>query len=90
MKRKLVLVAVAFVASLAAGCGGSTFGAQKCVILTNGGNKLCGDDARAWCDSSDAIRSTGLDMATDAEFGDATSAASIRESQAVCDQIRGT
>jgi hypothetical protein len=46
-----------------------------CVITAIGGNKLCGDDAKAWCDSTDQLRAM-----------DPTQSAS---SQAACDSIRG-
>ena len=42
----------AIVMVLGVGCGGS----DDCIILANGGNKLCGDDAAAWCNSTDALR----------------------------------
>lgn len=48
------------------------FHQEKCVITALGGNKLCGDEARAWCDSTDALR----DLSGDAS------------SQAVCDELR--
>lgn len=48
-------------------------GQDKCAVLTLGGNKLCGDDARAWCDSTDSLRALVADT----------------ESQRVCDDLRG-
>lgn len=32
-----------------------------CIILANGGNKLCGADAAAWCDSTDEFRERDSD-----------------------------
>jgi hypothetical protein len=52
LSRHLVTVCVAAGATLGLvalpGCGGS----ENCIILANGGNKLCGDDARVWCDTT--------------------------------------
>lgn len=64
-----------------AGCGAvdTLTGQEDCVILAMGGNKLCGDDARAWCDSTDSIRDTA------SEFGGGSDVAS---SQSACDTIR--
>src|SRR4051812_9525801 len=47
-------------------------GQDKCVVTALGSN-LCGDDARAWCDSTDAIRAESQDT----------------QSQTVCDELRG-
>jgi hypothetical protein len=44
----------------------------KCIVTALGGQKLCGDDAKAWCDATDSLR---VDS-------DAT------EAQRVCDDIR--
>lgn len=60
----------------------SACGSEKCIVLANGGNKLCGDEAAAWCDSTDAIRnSTG-------NTGDPMTDQTVRDSQAACDEIR--
>lgn len=45
---------------------------EKCVITATG-NKLCGDDAKAWCDLTDRLRRVSGDL----------------KSQAICDDIRG-
>lgn len=70
-----------------AGCGSSGSGAPAedggaCIVLANGGNKLCGGDARAWCDSTDAIRGASGDT------GDLGLDATVDESQRVCDDLR--
>lgn len=57
----------------------STGSNSKCVVTAMGGNKLCGDDARAWCDSTDSIRSEVRGLGDDA---------TIDDSQATCDEIR--
>jgi hypothetical protein len=44
-----------------------------CIILANGGRKLCGSDAAAWCDSTDGLRQLAGDQA----------------SQDACDKVRG-
>lgn len=65
---RAVIVLLALIAFLIWRASG---GGQECVI-TALGEKLCGNDAVAWCASTDAIRD---------ETGDT-------ESQAVCDRIR--
>jgi hypothetical protein len=50
----------------------SSTGQDRCVITAVGGSKLCGSDARAWCDSTDALRGLAGDT----------------RSQAVCDELR--
>src|SRR5688572_6163982 len=50
---------------------GSTGSNARCVITAQG-QKLCGDDASAWCDATDSLRDISRDS----------------ESQAVCDDIR--
>jgi hypothetical protein len=78
--RSLFAAAVA-AGALAAlpGCGSSS----DCIILANGGNKLCGDDAAAWCDSTDAGRNAVSGL------GSSEVDASMRDSQDACDSIRG-
>jgi hypothetical protein len=68
----------AIVSVLGVGCGSS----DDCIILANGGNKLCGDDAAAWCNSTDALR----DVA--GEISDRRLAEANANSQAACDEIR--
>jgi len=83
MKTITTLLATAFAAVAFSACG------DQCVILANGGNKLCGDDAKAWCDSTDSLRNAMDDPALD-EFTDPSIDSSLDESQSVCDEIRGT
>lgn len=47
-------------------------GQDRCVVTALGGSKLCGGDARAWCDSTDALRAISNDA----------------KSQRVCDDLR--
>lgn len=63
-------------------------GSDDCIIVSASGNKLCGDDARAWCDSTDGLRRAGSDLATDPDYGDPNLAASVSDSQAACDAVR--
>lgn len=74
MSRYLALV-VLIGAFLFSACGGS----EDCIVLANGGNKLCGSDAAAWCESTDGIR----DTANTLDPGNAD----VRESQSVCDDL---
>jgi hypothetical protein len=46
----------------------------KCIVTALGGQKLCGDDAKAWCDATDSFRDP-----SDPDSADA---------QAICDDIR--
>jgi hypothetical protein len=48
-------------------------GASSKCLVTATGSKLCGDDAAAWCDSTDSLRQLASD----------------ERSQSVCDDIRG-
>jgi len=48
-----------------------------CIILANGGNKLCGEDAKAWCASTDDLRQGEPTLGVEADT----------ESQAVCDSL---
>lgn len=70
----LVVLAILFFAHTGPFASGGALSGDECVVVTLGGNKLCGDDAKAWCDSTDSLRE--LDAAGSAE------------SQAVCDSIR--
>jgi hypothetical protein len=45
----------------------------SCIVLVASGNRLCGDDARAWCTATDELR---------------RSDPSQRASQRACDRIR--
>ena len=72
-KSTLIGVTLGAVVALSSiGCG-----EEDCIILAVGGNKLCGDDAKAWCDSTDSLRSAA------GRFGGDTG-----DSQATCDTIR--
>lgn len=76
--RKTILGALVLPAALALlpGCGGSS----NCIILANGGRKLCGDEAKAWCDSTDSLRE---------KTGDPTIDASLDDSIQACKDVRG-
>lgn len=45
---------------------------EQCLVTVSG-NKLCGEDAKAWCNATDDLRTADADT----------------QSQAVCDEIRG-
>ena len=68
----LGLTLAAVVALSAIGCGDA-----DCIILVNGGNKLCGDDAKAWCDSTDSLRSAASGLG-----------GNTGDSQNACDAMR--
>lgn len=80
MKFKTTIVGVLLAAAIAlAGCG-----SDQCIVLANGGNKLCGEDAAAWCDSTDAVRdTTGFGQYISEQDKQA-----ISDSQQTCDDIR--
>lgn len=82
--RALLIAAVLAAGSLSA-CSADELAGGDCIILTNGGNKLCGEDAKVWCDSSDNLRDT-TGMEDYLSFSDKQT---IAESQAACDEIRG-
>ena len=91
MRRVLLLALLGGALASTAGCGAmDEIAGQDCIILANGGNKLCGDDAKTWCDTTDNVRKSAEEFATDPEFGDPGTASSVRDSQAACDAIRGT
>jgi hypothetical protein len=84
--RYFVLIAVititVIIAVFAGGCGGS----DDCIVLANGGNKLCGQNAAAWCDSTDTLRDTrGISQYLTQAQRDA-----VAESQMTCDEIRSS
>lgn len=81
----MIVVGIGLAVSLPA-CGSSE--PKDCIVLANGGNKLCGDEARAWCDSTDAIRHAGQDY-TDGDSSTTELSAAVDESQSICDRIRG-
>jgi hypothetical protein len=60
----------------------TTSAAADCIILTNGGNKLCDEDAAAWCRSTDGIREAARGSGNEAV--DET----LQSSQQACDEIR--
>jgi hypothetical protein len=76
--KRVVIATIVAAGFAAAGCAGD----EQCIILANGGNKLCGADAAAWCDSTDSLRedATGTGYPSD----DTT----IRDAQETCDEIR--
>lgn len=84
--RKLA-IALVMAASIAAAvglaaCGGSG-SSSACIILANGGRKLCGQEAVAWCHSTKAIRQTSSELASD----DSAIGKSIKESEESCRTI---
>lgn len=48
-----------------------------CIVLAMGGNKLCGEDAKAWCRATDGLRSGEPSLGIEADS----------ESQAICDGL---
>lgn len=75
---RALVVALALAAPVAlAGCSAEELAGGNCIILANGGNKLCGEDAKAWCDSTEEFRQG------DPEFGIEPDT----ESQKVCDGL---
>lgn len=52
----ILIVLVILVATIAFATSGSDPKPQACVIVFMSGQKLCGDDARTWCDMTDAAR----------------------------------
>lgn len=97
MTRNVKIIIGLVVVGLAGGggCGinrdssSTTQSSEQCIILANGGNKLCGADAEAWCDSTDAIRDSAGDALNDPTYGDPSAAAANADSQAMCDELRG-
>jgi hypothetical protein len=77
--RTMVGAAVIAVALGIGACAETDEAAGNCIILANGGNKLCGADAATWCDTTDEFR----------EGDPALGLKGDNESQAACDQIRG-
>jgi len=51
MRRYLFALPVIVVMALLSSCG-----SDECVILVNGGRRLCGSEAVAWCEGSEEIR----------------------------------
>lgn len=88
MKRLIVLAALAAAVLPLTACGGSSdnHASASCMILTEGGNKLCGEDAKVWCNSTDTIREQGIKVATKAL--DSASAIALTRAQSDCDNIR--
>ena len=62
---RALLVALVLAASAVAGCSGGPLASESedCIVLAMGGNKLCGEDAAAWCSSTDSLRETASDGA---------------------------
>jgi hypothetical protein len=48
-----------------------------CVVLAMGGNKLCGEEAKAWCRATDDLRAGDPTLGIEADT----------ESQAICDGL---
>jgi hypothetical protein len=75
------LMAAALIAAgiAVSGCTGESLaGTEKCAILVSG-NKVCGADAEAWCDTTDEFRAGDPALGIEPDT----------KSQAVCDDIRG-
>jgi hypothetical protein len=77
MRALRALLIAGVIAGSAAGCSAGELTGEKCIILANGGNKLCGDDAKAWCESTREFRQGDPTLGIE---GDS-------ESQAVCDSL---
>jgi hypothetical protein len=58
-------------------CSPAELAQSDCIILVSG-NKLCGDDARAWCAATDDLRTPDPTLGYKGD----------PESQKVCDSIR--
>jgi hypothetical protein len=71
----LVIPVLAAVAMLLSSCGSS-----ECVILANGGRKLCGSDAAAWCRSTDALREGHAGLSLNFSM-------QIEEAQRLCEKV---
>lgn len=79
MRRFLAAGVAAGVLALAAsGCGATSDGGSgssaPCMVLANGGNRVCGADAAAWCRATDGIRQGATDP-------------TLQQTQSDCDMI---
>lgn len=82
------VVALVALAALA-GCGGGNSDSADdgpCIVLADGGNKLCGGDAAAWCRATDADRHQSID-AVDAYDAMDEGPVQLRQSQYDCDAL---
>ena len=77
MRRLALLGAVLGGMASLGGCSAMDEVAGDCIILTNGGNKLCGEDAKAWCEGTEEFRQGDPVLGLEADT----------ESQAVCDGL---
>lgn len=73
----LLLALIAFLVWRASG------GGQDCLITATG-EKLCGQEAVAWCEATDGIREEAQRYSGETGTFDST----VSKSQAVCDSIR--
>jgi hypothetical protein len=82
MKLRLIGSFVCLIAfgSIISGCASlNSVTASQCIVLANGGRKLCGEEAAAWCKSTNAIRESAQ--------GSGAINESIKESQKLCKKI---
>jgi hypothetical protein len=70
-----ILVVVWFTGALDKPLSGIGLNKNPCIVTAVGGSTLCGDEAKAWCDSTDRFRRLAPSVSSD--------------SQATCDEIRG-
>lgn len=68
------LVAVWFTGVLDKPLAGIGLNKNPCIVTAIGGSTLCGDEAKAWCDTTDGLRALDRSGSSD--------------SQATCDEIR--
>jgi hypothetical protein len=77
-RRRLVLVVLGVVIASAIATGGWGLvggGNKTCLVLAIGGNKLCDQDAAAWCRATDSIRKLNQTDTT------------VAQTQADCDEL---
>src|ERR1022692_2240154 len=84
--RKLA-IALVLVASIAAviglGACGSSRSSSACIILANGGRKLCGKEAAVWCKSTEGLRQTSGELVGN----ESTLGQSVKESKRACESV---
>ena len=71
-----IALSVAMLAFITYTIAASSGVGQQCIVTALGGNKLCGADARAWCDSTDEIRAMNSTDPT------------VSKTQDLCDSMR--